>query len=206
MAIQFACPGCSQPIEVDDQIAGKSAACPYCQQVVTVPNQTTYRPAELHAAGPVQQGAPPSAAGPPPVAPPYPTPGLHVGPPPDARIRLARRLGNSALVCAALVVVSDAGLFVLGMKIALDSFDPTASQPSRSEIMAAFQASPFAVHMLVSQCSAGIFALIGIVVGIASLSRSKRGNWRAWSALAICIATLSCFGLGSLAQFVTAGA
>ena len=62
MAIQFACPGCSQPIEVDDEIAGKSAACPYCQHVVTVPDQTTYSPGELHAAGPVQHDAPASEA------------------------------------------------------------------------------------------------------------------------------------------------
>lgn len=199
MAIQFACPGCSQPIEVDDEIAGKSAACPYCQRVVTVPGQTTYRPAELHAAGLVEPDAPP------PVAPPYSATGLHVGPPPDERIRLARRLGNSALVCAALVVISVATVTVLATKIMLESFDLTASQPSQSDVMAALQDSPFAVHMLVSECSTGIFALIGTVAGIASLSRSKPGNWRAWTALVVCIGALSCFGLSRLGSLLTAG-
>ncbi|MCH7870524.1 MAG: hypothetical protein IID33_02375 [Planctomycetes bacterium] len=199
MAIQFACPGCSQPIEVDDEIAGKSAACPYCQRVVTVPGQTTYRPAELHGASPVEPDAPS------PIAPPYSATGLHVGPPPDERIRLARRLGNSALVCAALVVVSVVTVTVLAMKIMLESFDLTASQPSQSDVMAALQDSPFAVHMLVSECSSGIFALIGAVAGIASLNRSKRGNWRAWTALVICIGALSCFGLSRLGGLLTGG-
>lgn len=194
MAIQFACPGCSQPIEVDDEIAGKSAACPYCQRVVTVPGQTTYRPAELHGASPVEPDAPP------PIAPPYSATGLHVGPPPDERIRLARRLGNYALVCAALVTACFAGLFVLSIKIMLESFeyDLAASQPSNADIMAALQDSPLAQYVEWSQCSAQVFALIGVVAGISSLSRSRRGNWRAWTALAICVATLSCFGLGML--------
>src|ERR1051326_6963684 len=49
MAIQFSCPGCSQPIEVDDQFAGQTAACPYCRQVVSVPVQSTLhaRPAVM---------------------------------------------------------------------------------------------------------------------------------------------------------------
>jgi hypothetical protein len=44
MAIQFACPSCQRPIEVDDEVAGSKAACPYCQSVVTAPASSEYGP------------------------------------------------------------------------------------------------------------------------------------------------------------------
>jgi hypothetical protein len=41
MAIQFNCPGCRQPVEVDDEWAGQHVACPFCQRVVTAPAAST---------------------------------------------------------------------------------------------------------------------------------------------------------------------
>ncbi len=41
MAIQFNCPGCRQPVEVDDEWAGQHVACPFCQRVVTAPTEST---------------------------------------------------------------------------------------------------------------------------------------------------------------------
>ena len=41
MAIQFNCPGCRQPVEVDDEWAGQHVACPFCQRVVTAPSEST---------------------------------------------------------------------------------------------------------------------------------------------------------------------
>ncbi len=41
MAIQFNCPGCRQPVEVDDEWAGEHVACPFCQRVVTAPTEST---------------------------------------------------------------------------------------------------------------------------------------------------------------------
>ncbi len=41
MAIRFHCPACSQPIEVDDEWAGRAVACPYCRKTVTAPSQST---------------------------------------------------------------------------------------------------------------------------------------------------------------------
>jgi hypothetical protein len=40
MAIQFHCPGCRQPVEVDDEWAGKLVACPYCRRTVTAPAES----------------------------------------------------------------------------------------------------------------------------------------------------------------------
>lgn len=43
MVIQFSCPGCQQPIEVDGEWAGQHVACPFCQRVVTAPTESTLR-------------------------------------------------------------------------------------------------------------------------------------------------------------------
>lgn len=41
MAIQFQCPSCRQPIEVDDEWAAQPVACPYCGKTVTAPESST---------------------------------------------------------------------------------------------------------------------------------------------------------------------
>lgn len=40
MAIQFACPACRQPIEVDDEHGGRQVSCPYCRNVVAAPTES----------------------------------------------------------------------------------------------------------------------------------------------------------------------
>ena len=42
MAIQFSCPSCRQPIEVDLELAGREVECPYCHNVVTARMASTY--------------------------------------------------------------------------------------------------------------------------------------------------------------------
>ncbi|MBN1341347.1 MAG: hypothetical protein JXQ73_01630 [Phycisphaerae bacterium] len=41
MAIQFPCPSCQQPIEIDDVHGGRQVSCPYCHNVVTSPTEST---------------------------------------------------------------------------------------------------------------------------------------------------------------------
>lgn len=41
MPIQFQCPACRQPIEVDDVYAQKEVTCPYCLKMVTAPSFST---------------------------------------------------------------------------------------------------------------------------------------------------------------------
>ena len=63
MAIQFPCPSCGQPIEVDDEWASKPVACPYCRKTVNAPETTTFVPdAAVTTASPVSPtwGAPPA--------------------------------------------------------------------------------------------------------------------------------------------------
>ncbi len=42
MSIQFACPSCRNPIEVDDAWASGNVACPYCRNTVLAPATSTY--------------------------------------------------------------------------------------------------------------------------------------------------------------------
>ena len=44
MAIQFQCPACSQPIEIDPEWGGRPVVCPYCRKTVTAPPESTYAP------------------------------------------------------------------------------------------------------------------------------------------------------------------
>ncbi len=46
MAIQFHCPGCGKPIEVDEEWSGRSVACPYCRNTVLAPAHSTLQPPE----------------------------------------------------------------------------------------------------------------------------------------------------------------
>ena len=41
MAIQFPCPSCNQPIEVDEEWANRPVACPYCRLQVAAPARST---------------------------------------------------------------------------------------------------------------------------------------------------------------------
>lgn len=58
MAIQFLCPSCKQPIEVDSSWASKTVACPYCRGTVTAPNASTLDAQEIHLAAPLSSAAP----------------------------------------------------------------------------------------------------------------------------------------------------
>lgn len=42
MPIQFLCVSCGDPIEIDDEWAGKSVACPFCRSTVVAPTESTY--------------------------------------------------------------------------------------------------------------------------------------------------------------------
>lgn len=64
MAIQFLCPSCKQPIEIDSVWAGKTVACPYCRGTVTAPETSTLDPREIPIASPLSSSAPRYAAPP----------------------------------------------------------------------------------------------------------------------------------------------
>lgn len=73
MAIRFQCGACDQPIEVDDEWAGKPVLCPYCRKAITAPTASTLA-AEMRIgeASPVRDQNPPvwPSPAPQPTAPP----------------------------------------------------------------------------------------------------------------------------------------
>ena len=60
MSIQFLCPACSQPIEVDDQWSARPVACPFCRKTVTAPAASTFEPEDVAPrASPIASPSPP---------------------------------------------------------------------------------------------------------------------------------------------------
>ena len=186
MAIQFQCPGCLQPIEVDDPYAGQTAACPYCRRVVTVPQQSTLQaPAVTARPTPAAAGAAPAAA---PGIPPLPPAGaLHVGPTATSRERSARNFGNYALVCAVLCILLFAGTFIYGIGKALKSgLLGGDAQPSAADVAAFQREMAQNVWAGAAQIGALFFACVGLALGITSLVQSRRNNWRGVLSVVLC--------------------
>lgn len=202
MAIQFRCPGCSEPIEVDDVYAGQTAACPYCRRVVNVPHESVLDDSPLVTARPTAEGAEgakaeapglseDSRSGGPGQAPPPPAPGyLHIGPTRTPRERVASRYGTYGLICTALVLFLFAAFVVyyVGVLIVETGGDLT-SQPSAKE-MAEIQAG--AMEKLITdprikaiRVGTAFFAVVGLVCGIISVSQ-HRHNWKGIVSLVVC--------------------
>ncbi len=199
MAIQFHCPGCSQPIEVDDIHAGQAAACPYCRRVVNVPTESSLGetpPVAARAAAEADDApAPPvpeqgeTLASPPP----QPTPGeLHIGPTMEYRDRVARTYGNYALICTGIAVALMVVTMIYGAALMAGKLDQYVdSQPSLEEISQelALQHPGLAVGPL----GAMFFAVVGLALGITSVKQTTRGNWRGIVTIVICGFFTLCF-------------
>lgn len=187
MAIQFRCPGCSQPIEVDDEFALRSAQCPYCRSVVAVPAISSLEIGAPVAARPVPDAGadpiPPRAEGTAaPALPPIPTSSA------DARQASARWYGNLSLVATgvtlALIVLAMIRIMVV---MAQGGFDPTAAPQEETLRRVGGDA-------LVQAASLGMlfFALVGFVLALTSIVQARAGNWRGFVSLAICGGLLIC--------------
>ncbi len=198
MAIQFHCPGCSQPIEVDDIHAGQTAACPYCRQVVNVPTESSLgqappvsaRPsADVDSAGSSEAPDGREAFGPR-ALPPQPPPGeLHIGPTMTPREQLAHSLGRYALICTVLTVVLFGGGLAYGVfQLAPELWKNPGSQPSEEQL-AKLEGNPW---LAAAQIGGMFFALVSVALGVTSLVQSRRSNWRAIVSVVICGLLLLC--------------
>jgi hypothetical protein len=201
MAIQFRCPGCSQPIEVDDVHAGQKAACPYCRRVVSVPDESTLGQGPLEVGRPLagdvkaDAGTPEAPAAsrfetpaPPPSPPPLGQ--LHVGPARSPRQQVASRYGTYGLICTALVLLLFAGtaVYYVGLVLGEMGGDLT-SQPSSEqwvEIQTA-AATKLAADPRVKAIRVGtaFFAIVGLVCGIVSVTQHRQ-NWKGIVSLVLC--------------------
>lgn len=185
MAIQFTCPGCSQPIEIDELHAGQAVGCPYCKRVVTAPKEST-----LMTAPPVAR---PARSAPPP--PPPPPGGFGAPPPPPApteRELAARSFGGYGLACAGLALIAFVGLMgyltvVLVQKLSAAGI----TQPTRADVEAQLKTLQDAPWLGSVGLGLMLFAAIGLALSITSLSYHSSGNWRGMLGVLIC----GCFTL-----------
>lgn len=172
MAIQFRCTGCSQPIEVDDEHAGRAAACPYCQCVVTVPMASTLDPQTLVRARRLtdEQGAPPS-----------------VNPARVLARQQAASYGNFALVCTILTLAMCGVFFMRFVTIAANSgiLSPGV-MPAEADQKRLMELAARDALVIGPAYGALFFALFGLGLGIASIRRSAQGNWRGVVSCVVC--------------------
>jgi len=186
MPIQFCCTQCGQPIEVDDEHAGQTAACPYCRHMVGVPAQSTYNPAAAASARPATSaGTIPPQPGVPPV--PYAAPDEQRPLQPTVRRRAATTLGNYALICTLLAMILYGAGIIGGISL---TFGELAKHPGatldRAQIEASQQLMTQQPWIIATQFGGLFFALVGLVLGIVSLVQARAGNWQGMLAVAVC--------------------
>ncbi len=190
MPIQFCCTSCGQPIEVDAEHAGKTAACPYCQHVISVPTESTYHPDAAVTARPAatplpasgygrELSAAPSSVGGPSPQPPTAWPGSEASLGPSPRQQAARTFGNYALVCTGIAVALFAATAASGLALVLKQGAPGRNSASLQDIMKQMEGTPSMAWVNTASFAMLLFALAGVGLSISSLVQDRRGNWRA---------------------------
>jgi hypothetical protein len=219
MAIQFHCVGCSQPIEVDNEFAGRTAMCPYCRRVVTVPAESTLRELAPAVARPTDA---PSGSGLPPPLPPAglsERPGLpqlqpsgapplppHVGVAPRGTQR-PHPLAWASFFCGLALI----GLFVVlvgyFVSIAASEYPGgmTATAPAQlsDEEMKAFQKRLMervqeTPVLGIASWGMIVLSVLGVTAGIAALTKRAARNWPAWVGIVVSGVFVACMCGGLL--------
>ena len=179
MAIQFLCPACSQPIEVDDDWSARPVACPFCRKTVTAPTASTFEPA----------GVTPQAS---PIAP-SPPPGLGLG----TIDRAPRTSGNPvAFWAAGLAAASLAFNVVFKLTVVprmLDLVAPDATpqelQQAVMDLMSGGDIPGWLATGSLMFAAACALWVAGLVCGIIAVARPERRGL-AIGSLALCGVTL----------------
>lgn len=199
MPIQFRCAQCGQPIEVDDEHAGRAAACPFCRHVVAVPAESTYGPTDVVTArgvAPVPQGGAAAAGSSPPLA---------AGPTPAQRA--AQNYGSYALVFTLIGALLLGGAALFGAVAIMRQYGVTGAASlgpaDREKIEALAAQYPW---LMPAQCGGVFFALVGLVLGIVSLTRSVAGNWRGVVSTALSALMMLCVCVSSAMSVALMGA
>jgi len=193
MAIQFHCAGCGQPIEVDDEYAGRVAVCPHCRQVTSVPSASTYTPGGGAATRESEVGAPvvggPDRGAAPRVSPtPYP---VEVSSAPGR----GQGLAHYAFICTAITGLLFLVVVVASLKLALQhgSLATRPSGPDLEQLMKELQSSSISPWLSAAGCGMLFFAVCGLALAIAALVRRSGLGTGTIVGLSFCL--LFCGGL-----------
>lgn len=193
MAIQYRCVKCSQPIEVDDELAGQTARCPYCGAAGTIPEYSTYAPDTAVAARPAEWADREARELSPDEYPVRPAA-------PPLLQRRARTIGNYALIVTGLGLLCLLFLFIRGgilyMEIEREGLEPAEAQRVMAERTSE---DPL---MLVPQISMLVLMFAGFVLSIVSLTQSTRGNWQGLTSLILCLIVGLCMVLAIVVALI----
>ena len=224
MAIQFACPSCEQPIEIDDEHGADQVSCPYCRNVVTAPTESTLHVgAEADTGAPVEaRPLPPDQAGPllpeaPALGPEHSTPqdAMGRGPLPWALAQTApagvvvqplRRnvVGIVGIIGGMLALVLFFVMQVVVMshwkELGIDLEGPVDQAEVQKRLMEKMQAPEqhmWVVTMTVCFAGAGLSWAVGLICSVIGISRRYRGRGAAIAGLivALILPLLLCAGL-----------
>ena len=174
MAIQFQCPACREPIEIDGEWAGKLVACPYCRKAVTAPLESTYVVGHVPAARPVarREGFEAVSAA---EASPVPYDGRPLA-------------GNAAAVWAVLLASASLFCLILALKtiaahaeelkpfMDMQLIEGKSATEVSQALMDHFQGAPPGWVMLLAVCMflTLLFWLIGLICGLIGVRRRAR--------------------------------
>ena len=187
MPIQFNCPQCNSPIEVDDEFAEQMATCPYCQAIVHAPPQTTLaRPAAAADMDDPQAAASSGGAVHLPSLPGSPAGAARVQHP--DQVRRARSWGNYALALTILALLCLGVEMVAIISVVLHEVPGIGtSQPSPESIERMQKVLDEALGrrswLMALHWGFLLFAVTSVILAAASLSRAR--TWQGVIALTI---------------------
>ncbi len=157
MAIQFQCPSCRQPIEIDEQWAAQPVACPYCKRVVTAPAQSTWPAEPVPTASPTAFEVNTLGPAMPPVS--------HLPPVPPARSTTGVWALTLACTAAALCILAYISFSMSMVTAVMETVGPNATPQQQQEAMAKVMAEGKIPHSPLASAS----VLLGTACGIGSL-------------------------------------
>ncbi len=168
MVIQFRCTSCGQPIEVDDDMAGKAVTCPYCSKTATTPAETDMT---------VSPDAPPAGL-----------PGTE-GSMPYAVLPATKpsRLPWLALGCVVLSVLFIVYAAIVG-KTLTEGLNTQPKTPEEVEVFKKaieqrMNARPgLLIASILGSCA---FPVLGVILAIVALVKRSRPRWPAITALCL---------------------
>ncbi|MCK6456443.1 MAG: hypothetical protein L6Q92_07935 [Phycisphaerae bacterium] len=177
MPIQFRCPSCRQPIEIDDAFGGQAVGCPFCQKVVTAPT----------ASEPEAAAFMPSAAAP-------PSTSVELGYPAAVSQPRPNWPASAGLVAAGVVVVAVGILFVLSASLA-SRIKGIETSEGQSELIKQLQSHPAVLPLSIVTLIADLSGLVLSIIGLRPGYQGRK--WQAAIGLTICglLIIVQCLGV-----------
>lgn len=196
MPIQYHCPSCGQPIEVDDDAANQPVTCPYCRRMSSAPAATPpdFDPRTQTPAGgsarPVASPGPPAFPG-------------SRGAPPAPPIPAGNTLGFIALSCVLVAAVMMIPASKMGVPIQ-ESVQSIQDPVQRQNALSA-EVLKHPALIILTVLSSCVLPLTAVVLAVISLVRKRVPRWPAFTALGLVCGGILMMCLGFIGQVLGGG-